>query len=116
MKNLLLIVFALVFGHALYGQTKMRKLPGTVNHPSYNTYAPYLSADANAIIFLSDNAEDNVLAPFYSSRENGDWKEPQMLPKSIYTRLSFLKGFALNADGKKMFFTTQKLPSVGGFD
>jgi hypothetical protein len=116
MKNLVLIAFTLFFGHGLYGQAKFRKLPGTVNHPSYNNYAPYLSADANAIVFLSDNAEDNALAPFFSTRDNNDWKEPQALPKSIYSRLNFLRGFALSADGKKLFFTTTKSPTVGGFD
>jgi hypothetical protein len=111
--TLLLVLLAPAF---LYSQARVRKLPSTLNHPSFNAFAPYLSADANAIVFLSDNAEDNVLAPFYTTRDNADWKEPQMLPKSIYTRLNFLRGFALNADGKKLFFTTMKTPSVGGYD
>src|SRR5262245_33694864 len=100
----------------VHAQAKVRKLPNTLNHPSYNCYDPYLSADANVIVYVTDNAEDNALAPFYSTRDNVDWKEPQMLPKSIYTRLNFLRGFALNADGKKIFLTTLKTPSVGGFD
>jgi hypothetical protein len=114
-----LVVIAVVFlliPACLYSQAKVRKLPSTINHPSFNAFAPYLSADANALVFLSDNAEDNVLAPFYTTRDNADWKEPQMLPKSIYTRLNFVRGFALNADGKKLFFTTMKTPSVGGYD
>lgn len=101
---------------ALHGQAKMRKLPSTLNHPSYNAFAPYLSADANAIVFVSDNAEDNVLTPFYSFRDNADWSEPRLFPKTIYSRLNFVKGFALSADGKKLFYTTLKTPSVGGFD
>lgn len=100
----------------LYPQAKVRKLPSTINHPSYNTFSPYLSADGNALVFVSDNAEDNALAPFYTSRNYGDWKEPEMLPKSIHSRLNFLRGFALNADGKVLFFTTLKSPGVGGFD
>ena len=68
------------------GQAKVRKLSSALNHPSINCYDPYLSADANAIVFITDNAEDNALAAFYSSRDNADWKDPQMLPKNIYTK------------------------------
>jgi hypothetical protein len=98
------------------GQAKMRKLPSAINHPSVNAYAPYLSADANALVFISDNAEDYALTPFYTFRDNADWSEPKMFPKSIYTRLNFLNGFGLSADGKKLFYTTLKTPGVGGFD
>jgi hypothetical protein len=100
----------------VYGQAKTRKMPSTINHPSVNVFSPYLSADANAMVFISDNAEDNVLTPFYTFRDNADWREPQLFPKSIHTRLNFLKGFGLSADGKKMYYTTLKQPGVGGFD
>lgn len=120
MKKLPYIIFVLIMitnaGSSLYAQAKVRKMPATINHPSYNVFDPYLSADANALIFISDNAEDNALAPFFTWRDNADWREPQMLPKSIYSRLNFLRGFALSADGKKMFSSTLKTPGVGGFD
>src|SRR5688500_16246961 len=57
-------------------QASVRKMSTTINHPSLNIFAPYISADANAIVFLSDNAEDNALTPFFSFRENADWHEP----------------------------------------
>jgi hypothetical protein len=117
MKRFIYTMFLAIYAITdLSGQAKVRKLSSTINHPSINLFAPYISADANAILFLSDNTEDNILAPFYTSRDNADWKEPQSLPKSINTRLNFLKGFALNNDGKKMYFTTLKTPGVGGFD
>jgi hypothetical protein len=117
MKHVLVVLVILMgLTQNLFSQTKVRKLPTSINHPSINVYAPFISADANAIVFISDNAEDNVLAPFYSFRENSDWKEPQMFPKNIYTRLIFTKGSSLSADGKKLFYTTMKSPGVGGFD
>jgi hypothetical protein len=99
-----------------YSQVKSRKLSNVISHPSYNTYAPYISADATSIVFVSDNAEDNAQVPFYTMRANSDWMEPIALPKHIYTRLGFSKGYALSADGKRLFFTTLKTPGVGGFD
>jgi hypothetical protein len=98
------------------GQAKVRRLSTIINHPSINVYAPYISADANALIFVSDNGEDHALTPFYSFREKADWKEPQILPKYINTRLNFLRGYGLSADGNVLFFSTMKSPGVGGFD
>jgi hypothetical protein len=97
------------------GQAKTRRLPSIINHPSLNLYAPYISFDGNAILFISDDGEDHSLTVFYSSREN-DWAEPVMLPKNVNHRLVYQKGFALSADGKKMYFTSTKSHIVGGYD
>lgn len=111
-----LAIAAMSFVNQAYGQAKMRKMSTTINHPSLNIYAPYISADANALVFLSDNAEDNALTPFFTFRESGDWKEPQLMPKTINTRLNFLRGYGLSADGATLFYSTMKSPGVGGFD
>jgi hypothetical protein len=116
LKFLVAIILVLIHAGNTFGQAKIRKFSSAVNHPSFNTFAPYISADANALIFISDNAEDNAQVPFYTLRDNADWMEPAMLPKHIYTRLSFQKGYALSADGKRLYFTTMKTPGVGGFD
>lgn len=98
------------------GQAKIRKLSTIINHPSINVFAPFISTDANALVFLSDNAEDRMLTPFFSFRVRGDWQEPQVLPKLINTRLNFLRGYGLSADGNTLYFTSMKSPGVGGFD
>jgi len=96
-------------------QAKTRRLPGIINHPSLNVSAPYISHDGNALLFVSDNGEDGALTVSYTSREN-DWTEPVELSKNVNHRLVYLKGFALSADGKKLFFTSTKSPIVGGYD
>ncbi|HEX6223880.1 MAG TPA: hypothetical protein VFZ52_05695 [Chryseolinea sp.] len=96
-------------------QAKIRRLPGIINHPSFNLYAPYISHDGNALLFVSDNGEDGALTVSYTAREN-DWSEPVELPKNVNHRLVYLKGFSLSADGKKMYFTSTKSPVVGGYD
>ncbi len=98
------------------GQATTRKMSTIINHPSLNVYAPYISADANAIVFVSDNAEDNVLTPFFSFRVKADWSPPQVLPRNVSTRLNFLRGYGLSADGETLFYSTTKSPGVGGFD
>ena len=91
---LFLILLFLVVFPKVFSQVKPRKLPVIINHPSLNLYAPYISVDGNALVFISDNAEDFVLTLFYTSKENADWKEPVALPKIINSRLNFLRGVA----------------------
>lgn len=107
---------AVLLALSAWGQAKVRKLSTMINHPSLNLYAPFISTDANAIVFISDNAEDRVLTPFFSFRERADWSEPQVLPRTVHTRLNFLRGYSLSADGNTLYFSTLKQPGVGGFD
>ena len=111
----LLTIFILMPCFA-FSQAKVRRLGTPINHPSVNVSSPFISADGNVLVLVSDNAEDNVLTPFFSVRENNDWIEPIVFPKNIHTRLNFVYGFGLAADGKKMFLSTMKQPGVGGYD
>lgn len=106
----------ILFAADVAGQANVRKMSTVINHPSINVYAPYISADANALVYVSDNAQDLALTPFFTFRETGDWREPQVLPRIVNTRLNFLRGYGLSADGSTLFFSTMKSPGVGGFD
>jgi hypothetical protein len=77
--------------------------------------APYVSLDGNALLFVSNDGEDGALVVSYTSRET-DWVQPVPLPKHINNRLVYLRGFSLSADGKKMYFTSIKSPTIGGYD
>lgn len=100
---------------SIYAQSKVRRLPSIINHPSLNCFAPYVSADGNSLLFVSDNGQDGALVMNYTSRET-DWSVPVELPKHVSSRLNFLKGYALSADGKRMYFTCAKSPVIGGYD
>ena len=110
----ILFLFSLVQS---WGQARLRKLPAVINHPAINTYAPYVSLDGNSMVFVSDNAEDNALTQFFSTKKDGvNWSEPVMMPKNVNSRLNFLKGYALNADGNTLYLTSLKSGGLGGFD
>lgn len=115
MRTLICIVCLTIVSADSIAQAKTRRLPGIINHPSRNCYAPYISFDGNALLFVSNDGEDGALTVSYTTRES-DWIEPVPLPKNINHRLVYLKGFALSADGKKMYFTSTKSPVVGGYD
>ncbi len=116
MRKLICLLLLLHSGIGfLFAQAKTRRLPGVINHPSFSLYAPYISHDGNALLFVSNNGEDGALTISYTARET-DWSEPVSLPKNVNHRLIYLKGFALSADGKRMYFTSTKSPVIGGYD
>src|SRR6478609_7047227 len=98
-----------------FSQSKTRRLPSSINHPSLNLYAPYISHDGNALLFISDSGEDGALTLNYTSREN-DWTPPAAIPKTINHRITFLRGYSLSADGKRMYYSSAKSPTIGGYD
>lgn len=114
MKTLILLICSL-FITDIIAQQPVRRLPSSINHPSLNLFAPFVSADGNALLFISNSGQDGALAVSYSAREK-DWSPPVELPKHLNTRLNFMPGYALSADGKRIFITSAKSPVIGGYD
>jgi len=100
---------------SVFAQAKTRKLPSIINHPSLSLYAPYISFEGDALLFLSNGGQDGSLILSYTSRES-DWSTPVEIPKTLNTRINYLKGYALSADGKRMYYTSAKSPVIGGYD
>lgn len=116
MKWCCTIVFGLMLSLYGFSQAKIRKLPMTINHPSINVSAPYISTDGSTLVYISDYAEANQLTIFYTQRQGGDWKEPVAMPKHINNRLNYMRGYALSPDGKTIYITSIKSGGVGGYD
>jgi hypothetical protein len=114
--NRLAIVFCLFWVFPGVAQSPVRKLPPIINHPSINVSAPFISADGNTLLYMSDYAEGGVLTVYFTRRTNGQWQQPVALPKHINTRLNFIRGYALSADGNTLYITSIKSGGVGGYD
>jgi hypothetical protein len=112
-----LMIAILVGQQSTFGQAKTRKFPSPVNHPAINVSTPFISLDGNSMIFIADNGEDNMLTINHTSKDGVNWKEPITMSRTVNNpKLNFLKGYALNADGKVMYLTNQKAGGIGGFD
>ncbi len=114
-----LLILSIFLLHSLTGfsQTRLRKLPITINHPAINVSAPYTSFDGNTLVYISDNSDENQLTMFYTTKRDAvNWKEPIMLPKTVNNRLNFLNGFALSPDGRRIYLSSLKSGGLGGFD
>ena len=51
----------------------------------------------------------------YTARDQ-DWTPPVELPKQLNSRLNFNPGYALSANGKRIYITCAKSPTIGGYD
>ncbi|MBX2911417.1 MAG: hypothetical protein M9954_00755 [Cyclobacteriaceae bacterium] len=117
MNKWFLFLFASFACTHCFGQARLRKLPATINHPAINVSAPYISLDGGSLIFVSDNNDENQLTLFHTTKKDAvNWKEPVKMPKTVNNRLTFLRGFALSADGKAMYLSSLKSGGLGGFD
>lgn len=100
-----------------HGQTRVRKLATNINHPSINVSAPYVSLDGGTLVYVSDYGEDNELILNYTTKKDAvNWKDPQPMQKAVNNRLTFIRGFALNENGTKMWISSLKGGGLGGYD
>jgi len=117
MRLALLLIAILAWYEPSFGQAKTRKFPSPVNHPAINVSTPFISLDDNSMVFIADNGEDNMLTVNYTTKDGVNWKQPVAMSRTVNnSKLNFLKGFALSADGKTMYLTSQKAGGIGGFD
>lgn len=112
-----ILVFCLFILEDGFSQAQKRRLPSSVNHPALNNVAPYMSIDGDALVFLTDNSEGYALTPFVSYRTaRSDWRQPEALPATVHTKLSYVWGYTLSPDGRYVYYSTIRSPSVGGYD
>ncbi len=114
-KNLLIAVISLG-SLSLHGQAKLRKFPANINHTSISNFAPFISLDGNSMVYIANVGEDNELTMNYTAREGVNWKDPVTLPRSVNTRLNFLRGYGLSTDGKTLYLSNLKGNGLGGYD
>lgn len=115
MKRLVILLSLFHISFVVLSQAKIRRFPASINNPTINVWAPFISLDGSTLLFTSDYADDGTLV-YFSERQTGDWKQPVELPKHLNTRLNFLKGYSLSPEGKIIYLTSIKSGGVGGYD
>lgn len=116
MNRLHLVLMALLAAQALFGQSRLRKMPANVNHPSINNSAPFIALDGNTIIYLADVAEDNALTLNQTNKSGTNWTDPVILPRVVNNHLNYLYGFGLSPDGNILYISNAKSNGMGGYD
>lgn len=116
MNRLHLVLMAVLTAQVLFGQSRLRKMPANVNHPSINNSAPFIALDGNTIIYLADVAEDNALTLNQTNKSGTNWTDPVILPRVVNNRLNYLYGFGLSPDGNILYISNAKSNGMGGYD
>ncbi len=106
----------LILPFAATSQQAVRPLPPNINQPSVNLYAPFISGNGKALVYLSDYADDGHHIMYYSRREGFEWDDGKEVNKLLNRpTLNFRGGFSLNYTGDQLFITSRKT-GLGGFD
>lgn len=114
MKRPIAIVCLSLFFLTAFSQATTRRFSASINIPSINITAPFISLDGTTLLFTSDYGEETLVN--FSQRDAGDWKPAVELSKQFNAKLNFSKGYTLSADGKTLYITSFKTGGVGGFD
>ena len=110
-------------GGFFYYWGELELLSEQINTPMGWESQPTLSADGNELFFASARENStldhngNPTMDIYMSvkTENGEWSEAEKLPYPISTGDQEKAPF-LHPDGKTLYFSSNRLPSGGGYD
>jgi hypothetical protein len=89
--------------------------PFVHNDPAYNLFHPALSQDGKMLVFASDMSGGQGGFDLYvSTLINGNWSDPVNLGPSINTNGHDI--YPVFHSNGRLYFSTNRLPGVGGYD
>lgn len=109
---------AIIFPHFLMAQAvPKRKMSRPINMPNIHTFGPSFSADGKMMVYYNTYTNDERPALHYTKMlPDGNWEVPVLVPNINIFNLNLINGHSLSHDGRFLYFTTRRAPSVGGFD
>lgn len=104
----------------LVAQPVRLKLSRQVNVPSYNHYAPSLSADGMTLVYASDyymSEGNKTELKLCQAKGMDNWGAvEEITPINKSGNLNQYGGHCLSADGNTIYFSSRKTGGVAGFD
>jgi outer membrane protein OmpA-like peptidoglycan-associated protein len=89
-----------------------KKISSKINH-EYNDAAASLSPDGKTLFLYYEEGAGDI---YMSQLKDGDWTEPSPLNKNINTSLYWETSASITADGKKLFFASNRPGGFGELD
>jgi hypothetical protein len=116
MTRFFVFVFLISTINSVSGQQKERPLPPNINQPSINLYAPFVSGNGKALVYLSDYTDDGSHSMYFASREGFEWNDGKEINKLVNRpSLNFRGGYSLDHTGQRLFVTSRK-SGLGGYN
>jgi outer membrane protein OmpA-like peptidoglycan-associated protein len=89
-----------------------KKISSNINQ-KYNDAAASLSPDGKTLfLYYEEGAGDIYISKF----EDGDWSQPKPLNKNVNTSMYWETSASLSADGKKLYFASNRPGGIGELD
>jgi hypothetical protein len=113
-----LFFIVLIFPLMAYSQSvPKRKMNRPINTPNIHSFGPSLSADGRSMVFYNTYTHDEKPALHHTTFQiDGSWEVPKLIPFINNYNLNLVGGHSLSHDGRFLYFTTKRAPSIGGFD
>jgi outer membrane protein OmpA-like peptidoglycan-associated protein/tetratricopeptide (TPR) repeat protein len=89
-----------------------KKISSNINH-EYNDAAASLSPDGKTLFLYYEEGAGDI---YVSRLENGDWSKPEPLNKNINTAQYWETSASISADGKKLYFASNRPGGLGELD
>jgi outer membrane protein OmpA-like peptidoglycan-associated protein len=98
------------------GNWEKAKNIGSIINTSGNEKSPYMHSDSKTLYFSSDGHPGlGGYDIFFSKFRDGEWTKPQNMGYPINTKENDV-GFIVSTNGKKAYFSSNKLDGLGGWD
>lgn len=91
---------------------KPKMISANINH-KYNDAAASLSADGKTLFLYYEEGAGDI---YYSRFKDGDWSEPKPLNKNINTSTYWETSASMSADGKRLYFASNRPGGLGELD
>jgi outer membrane protein OmpA-like peptidoglycan-associated protein/Tol biopolymer transport system component len=89
-----------------------KKISSNINQ-KYNDAAASLSPDGKTLFLYYEEGAGDI---YISRLEDGDWSTPKALNKNINTSLYWETSASISADGKKLYFASNRPGGIGELD
>ena len=118
MKYLSILLLGAIFHAGSLAQVPRKVLPRSVNVINKDNFAPSLSADGQAMIYLSTYSASGAPELKYTYKTSAEnWAAPEDVEEvNRFLELNFIGGFCLSADGKTIYFTSTRGQGIGKYD
>jgi len=94
------------------GWESPKKISSNINQ-KYNDAAASLSPDGKTLFLYYEEGAGDI---YTSVLENGEWSKPAPLSKNINTALFWETSASMSADGKKLYFASNRPGGIGELD
>jgi len=115
LMRIVLLVLMTVWSQSIFAQ-RVRLLDRHINHPAYNSVYPAVSGDGKVMLYMSDYSDDGSFTLMKSDYRAGKWQIGEDVEGVGSSKVNNWGGYALDYDGKSIYFSSRRSNGVGGFD